>query len=108
MQHMLRGKERNKAPFIVIDPRFTRTAAHTDYVRIRPGSDIPVVWGILWHVFENGWEDKEYIRQRVYGMDEVRAEVRKWTPEMVERSRAPPASSSARSPRPWPRTGRAR
>ena len=85
MQHMLRGKERNKAPFIVIDPRFTRTAAHaTDYVRIRPGSDIPVIWGILWHVFENGWEDKEYIRQRVYGMDQIRAEVAKWTPDKVE------------------------
>ncbi|WP_207479686.1 formate dehydrogenase subunit alpha [Arenibaculum pallidiluteum] len=86
MQHMLRGKERNRAPFIVVDPRFTRTAAHaTEYVRIRPGTDIPFVWGMLWHIFENGWEDKEYIRQRVYGMDEVRAEVKKWTPEAVER-----------------------
>ncbi|WP_375262165.1 formate dehydrogenase subunit alpha [Palleronia sp.] len=86
MQHMLRGKERNRAPFIVIDPRFTRTAAHaTNYVRIRPGSDIPVVWGILWHIFENGWENKEYIAQRVYGMDEIRAEVAKWTPEVVEK-----------------------
>ncbi|MGC2856109.1 formate dehydrogenase subunit alpha [Novispirillum sp. DQ9] len=86
MQHMLRGKERNRAPFVVIDPRFTRTAAHaTDYVRIRPGTDIPVVWGILWHIFENGWENKEYIRQRVYGMEAVRAEVAKWHPEEVER-----------------------
>ncbi|HYG91123.1 MAG TPA: formate dehydrogenase subunit alpha [Azospirillum sp.] len=86
MQHMLRGKERNRAPFIVIDPRFTRTAAHaTEYVRIRPGTDIPAVWGILWHIFENGWEDKEYIRQRVYGMDEIRAEVKKWDPAAVER-----------------------
>ncbi|HEV7369172.1 formate dehydrogenase subunit alpha [Arenibaculum sp.] len=86
LQHMLRAKERNRAPFIVIDPRFTRTAAHaTDYVRIRPGTDIPVVWGILWHIFENGWEDQEYIDQRVYGMDQVRAEVAKWTPDVVER-----------------------
>ncbi len=86
MQHMLRGKEHNRAPFIVIDPRFTRTAAHaTQFVRIRPGTDIPVVWGILWHIFENGWEDREYIAQRVYGMDEVRAEVARWTPEEVER-----------------------
>ncbi|WP_142848121.1 formate dehydrogenase subunit alpha [Telmatospirillum sp. J64-1] len=86
MQHMLRGKEINQAPFIVIDPRFTRTAAHaTEYVRIRPGTDIPVVWGILWHIFENGWEDKEYIQQRVYGMDQIREEVRRWTPEEVER-----------------------
>ena len=86
MPHMLRGKEHNRAPFIVIDPRFTRTAAHaTEYVRIRPGTDIPVTWGILWHIFENGWEDKEYIRQRVYGMDEIRAEVKKWNPAEVER-----------------------
>ncbi|WP_404383793.1 formate dehydrogenase subunit alpha [Caenispirillum salinarum] len=85
MQHMLRAKERNRAPFIVIDPRFTRTAAHaTDFVRLRPGTDIPVVWGILWHIFANGWEDKEYIAERVHGMDAIRAEVAKWTPDVVE------------------------
>ena len=85
MQHMLRGKERNKAPFIVVDPRFTRTAAHaTEFVRIRAGTDIPLIYGLLWHIFENGWEDKEYIHQRVYGMDEIRAEVEEVTPEDVE------------------------
>jgi len=85
LQHMLRAKERNRAPWIVIDPRFTRTAAHaTDYVRIRPGTDIPVVWGILWHIFENGWEDKEFIAERVYGMEAIRVEVAKWTPDRVE------------------------
>ncbi len=84
MQHVLRGKE-NGAVLIVVDPRFTRTAAHADqYVRLRPGTDVPFIWGILWHVFENGWEDKEYIRQRVYGMDDIRAEVKKWTPKVVE------------------------
>jgi formate dehydrogenase major subunit len=86
LQHLLEGKELNRANFIVIDPRLTRTAAHaTEYVRIRPGTDIPVMWGLLWHVFQNGWEDKEFIRQRVYGMDEIRKEVEKWTPEEVER-----------------------
>ncbi|MBW8271125.1 formate dehydrogenase subunit alpha [Caldovatus aquaticus] len=86
LQHVLSGKEINRANLIVIDPRFTRTAAHaTEYVRIRPGTDIPVIWGMLWHIFENGWEDKEFIRQRVYGMDEVRREVAKWNPQEVER-----------------------
>ena len=57
MQHVLSGKELNRANLIVIDPRFTRTAAHaTEYVRLRPGTDIPLIWGMLWHVFENGWE----------------------------------------------------
>ncbi|MBP0463569.1 formate dehydrogenase subunit alpha [Roseomonas sp. PWR1] len=86
LQHVLSGKEMNRANLIVIDPRFTRTAAHaTEYVRIRPGTDIPIIWGMLWHIFQNGWEDKEFIRQRVFGMDEVRAEVAKWTPQEVER-----------------------
>ena len=72
LQHIFRGKERNNAPLIVIDPRFTRTAAHADYyVRLRPGTDVPFVYGMLWHIFQNGWEDKEFIRQRVYGMDDV-------------------------------------
>jgi len=83
--HLLKAKEQNGAPFIVCDPRFTRTAAHaTEYVRLRPGTDIPLVWGMLWHIFENGWEDKEFIRQRVWGMEKVRDEVKKWTPEEVE------------------------
>ncbi|MCZ8099141.1 MAG: formate dehydrogenase subunit alpha [Burkholderiales bacterium] len=86
LQHVLEGKELNRANMIVIDPRFTRTAAHaTDFVRIRPGTDIPVIYGIMWHIFQNGWEDKEFIRQRVFGMDQLRKEVDKWTPDEVER-----------------------
>ena len=54
-------------------------------MRIRSGTDIPVIWGLLWHIFKNGWEDKEFIKQRVYGMDDIRKEVAKWTPEEVER-----------------------
>jgi formate dehydrogenase major subunit len=86
LQHILEGKELNRANFIVGDPRLTRTAAHaTEYVRLRNGTDIPVIYGILWHIFQNGWEDKEFIKQRVYGMDDIRKEVEKWTPEEVER-----------------------
>ena len=85
MQHILRAKE-NGAKMIVADPRFTRTAAHADlHLQIRPGSDVGIMWGLLWHIFENGWEDQEYINQRVYGMDEIREEVSKWTPEETER-----------------------
>ncbi len=86
MQHILLAKERSQAQIIVVDPRFTRTAAKANhYVRIRPGSDVAFIWGLLWHIFENGWEDREYIRQRVYAMDEVRAEVANFPPAEVER-----------------------
>src|ERR1700754_5142007 len=86
LQHVLEGQEMHRSNLIVIDPRMTRTAAHaTEYVRIRPGTDIPVMWGMLWHIFKNGWEDKQFIEQRVYGMDDIRKEVEKYTPEEVER-----------------------
>ncbi len=95
--HILRAKEQNNAPLIVVDPRFTRTAAHADeYMRIRPGTDVAVVWGLLWHIFENGWEDKEYIRTRVWGMDKIREEVKKWDPAEVERVTGVPGSQMER------------
>jgi formate dehydrogenase major subunit len=83
--HMLHAKE-NGCKMIVVDPRFTRTAAKADeYVRIRSGTDIPFLFGLLYHVFKNGWEDKKYIHDRVYGMDKVREDVlAKWTPDKVE------------------------
>jgi formate dehydrogenase major subunit len=83
MQHILRGKE-NGARMIVVDPRFTRTAAHADqHIRIRPGTDMAFMWGLLWHVFRNGWEDKKYIHERVWGMDQIRKEVEQWDPKTV-------------------------
>jgi len=84
MQQILRAKE-NGSKMIVVDPRFTRTAAHADiYARLRSGTDIPFIYGLLWHIFKNGWEDKDYIAKRVYAMDDIRKEVQKWPPDVVE------------------------
>ena len=95
--HILKAKEENNAPLIVCDPRFTRTAAHADeYVRFRPGSDVALVWGILWHIFENGWEDREFIRTRVWGMDQIRDEVKRWNPAEVERVTGAPGAQLER------------
>jgi formate dehydrogenase major subunit len=83
--HMLHAKE-NGCKMIVVDPRFTRTAAKADeYVRIRSGSDIAFLFGMLYHIFKNNWEDKKYIADRVYAMDKVREEVMaNWTPDKVQ------------------------
>ncbi|PIV76455.1 MAG: formate dehydrogenase [Rhodocyclales bacterium CG17_big_fil_post_rev_8_21_14_2_50_68_7] len=82
--HILHAKE-NGAKVIVADPRFTRTAAKADqYLRIRSGSDIALIHGMLYHIFKNGWEDKQFIADRVYGMDKVREEAAKWTPDKVQ------------------------
>ncbi len=85
MVHMLHAKETG-CKMIVVDPRFTRTAAKADeFVRIRSGSDIPFLFGLLYHIFKNGWEDKQYINDRVFGMEKVKEDIMaKWTPEKVE------------------------
>ncbi|MCA3002039.1 MAG: formate dehydrogenase subunit alpha [Rhodocyclaceae bacterium] len=85
MLHMLHAKETG-AKMIVVDPRFTRTAAKADqFVRIRSGSDIPFIYGLLYHIFNNGWEDKKYLNDRVFGMEKIRDEVmKKWNPKAVE------------------------
>jgi formate dehydrogenase major subunit len=85
MLHTLHAKE-NGCKVIVADPRFTRTAAKADkYVRVRSGADVAFLFGLLHHIFKNGWEDAKYIHDRVYGMDKVKEEVMaKYTPAAVE------------------------
>jgi formate dehydrogenase major subunit len=97
MQHMLESKELNKGNFVVFDPRLTRTAAHaTEYARIRPGTDIPVLHGMMWHILKNGWEDKEFIKKTVYGFEDLRKEVEKWNPEECERVTGVPGAQMER------------
>jgi formate dehydrogenase major subunit len=85
MLHCLHAKETG-AKMIVADPRFTRTAAKADqFIRFRSGTDVPLLFGMLYHIFKNGWEDKKYLNDRVHGMDKVREEVMKnWTPDKVQ------------------------
>ena len=83
-QHFLKAKERNNAKIIVVDPRFTKTAAKADYyAQIRPGTDIPFMYGMLNIIFENGWHDEGFINDRVYGMKDVMKEAKNWPLDKV-------------------------
>jgi formate dehydrogenase major subunit len=85
MQHILHAKEKNNAPIIVVDPRRSKLAAKaTDYVRIRPGTDAAFMLGLINVIVANGWEDKEFIRTRVAGYEELVEVVKDYTPEEVE------------------------
>ena len=97
MLHMLHAKETG-AKMIVVDPRFTRTAAKADeYVRLRSGSDIAFLFGIVYHIFKNGWEDKQYLHDRVFGMEKVKDEIMaKWTPDKVEEVSGVPEAQVAK------------
>src|SRR5690606_32317183 len=86
------------AKMIVADPRFTRTAAKADeYVRFRSGTDIPVLFGLLHHIFKNGWDDTQYLNHPVYGMDKIREGcLTMWTSAAIEEACGVPEAQMAR------------
>jgi len=84
MKHFLQAKDRNNAQLIVVDPVYTKTAAKADhYLRIRTGTDVAFIYGLLHIIFANGWEDKGFIESRVFGMELIKEEAKKWTPELT-------------------------
>ncbi len=97
MQHILHAKEKNNAPIIVVDPRRSKMAAKgTEYVRIRPGTDTAFILGLINVIIENGWEDKEFIRTRVAGYEEMVQAAKPYTPEEVEKITGIPSEQTVR------------
>src|SRR5512140_2625681 len=60
---VIEAKVKNRAKLIVVDPRFTRTAAVADvFAQIRPGSDIAFLGGVARHLLETGKVQREYVK----------------------------------------------
>jgi len=58
----IEAKRNRNAKLIVVDPRFTRTAAVSDhYVQIRAGSDIAFLGGMINYALANDRVNKEYL-----------------------------------------------
>ena len=56
------AKAHNNAKLIVVDPRFTRSAAVADfYCPIRPGTDIAFLGGVINYLLSNDKIHKEYV-----------------------------------------------
>lgn len=74
------------AKLIVADPRRIDLADHSDvWLRLRPGTDIALINGIMNIILANGWEDREFIEERTEGFEKVREAVQKYTPEVVSK-----------------------
>ena len=57
------ARDKNGAKLIVVDPRFTRTAATADfYASLRSGTDIVFLGGLINYTLENKLYNEEYIR----------------------------------------------
>jgi predicted molibdopterin-dependent oxidoreductase YjgC len=69
---------------VVADPRrIDITEFATLHLRHRPGTDIPLVNGLMHIILQKGWEDKDFIENRTEGFDELKAVLDQYTPEKV-------------------------
>ncbi len=70
------------AKVVVLDPRFTKTAAKaTEWLPIKPGTDLAFHLAMLHEVIYNDLYDKEFVATYTVGFDEVKEAVREYTPE---------------------------
>ncbi|MGF3497383.1 MAG: formate dehydrogenase subunit alpha [Methanolinea tarda] len=82
-QHPLIGRrvmqaKANGAKIIYADPRYTPTAKQADlYMQFRSGSDVAIFNGLMQEILKNGWEDKEFIKNRTKDFDKLKEEVMK-------------------------------
>jgi len=60
---VIEAKKTNKAKLVVVDPRFTRSAAMADYYApIRAGSDIAFLAGVINYLLSNNKIQTEYVK----------------------------------------------
>jgi molybdopterin-dependent oxidoreductase alpha subunit len=78
------GLERYWVPSVVESALFG-TKIVDDFFQIQAGGDIPFFYGVLKHLIENGWVDREFIKARTVGWEDVEARARNFPWEVLER-----------------------
>ena len=78
MQHILEGQKRG-GKIISVDARYTKTSAHADeFYRIRPGTDVALMMGLIRYIKQQGELNTSMIQNRVQGWPDVEAELEKY------------------------------
>ena len=80
----MKAARKNGARIIHIDPYQTRTSLFADrHLKIAPGTDVALVYGILDYLFQNNLHDEAYLERAAIGWKELRDEARNWPLERV-------------------------
>ncbi|MGY1729636.1 molybdopterin oxidoreductase family protein [Geodermatophilus sp. SYSU D01062] len=97
MQHLDAGRERG-ALHVVVDPRRTATARSAGlHLQPLPGTDLALANGLLHVAIAQGLVDEAYVAARTTGFDAVRAAVRSYWPDRVERLTGVPVEQQRRT-----------
>jgi ferredoxin-nitrate reductase len=87
----------NPPKLVVVDPRQTQAARRADvHIAPRPGTNLPLLNGILRILITKGWIDSDFIRDHTVDFETLVAATEPWTPERVETvTHVPPAKLEA-------------
>ncbi len=90
----------NGATIIVADPRITSTSWMADlHLRIKPGSDIDLLRGMMKVIIDEGLADKKFIDERTEGYPELALNLKDFTLEKASELTDVPAAEIARAAR---------
>ncbi len=96
----IQGAKKRGLKLICVDPRCTELARYADiHLQIRPGEDPTLLAGMLRVIFEESLYDEDFCRDHVSGVKDLRAAVKDFTPEYVERRADVPAQQMVEAAR---------
>ena len=84
---------------VVVDPRFTNTAAHADdYLAIKPGTDLAFVLALTHQAIVNQTYNRTYVENNFSGFEEYKTHIleNEYTPEWAEKITGIPAKDICR------------
>lgn len=82
--YKMRQAARKGAKLIVVDPRRIELAEEADYwLRIKPGTDIPFLNGLMHIIIAENLYDRVFVEERTENFAALKETVEKYTPEYV-------------------------
>jgi formate dehydrogenase alpha subunit len=95
------------AKLVVVDPRRTKLAERADlWLRIRPGTDVALLNGMMSIILEEELWDREFVDKRTEDFDYLTAVVSKYSPDIVEEITGIPETQLRQAARMYAADGR--
>lgn len=94
LSHAIGVARRRGAAVIVVDPRRSTIARRaTVHARVRPGTDLALIWALVHELIVSGDCDMDFVARHTTGFDEVSRYARDFTPERAEAETGVPAGT---------------
>ena len=94
---LMTAMRNNGAKLVVLDPRFTKTAALADeWHAIRPGTDMAFMLALMHVIIFEDLYDKQWVEEKTFGIDHLRDHVRKYDPRWAAQETGIPAEDIQR------------